>query len=185
MRNRLFAYAKTKTQISCLVTAQLISAFVFATQIVQFLFFLNLKFQASNHLLWLQSPVCVGPGRKPRRPVFSQRGSFNCVPDYLFPSFMKRKQKFFKRILHRFCPIIPVMNQQDVACFRSLRRTADNEKFFNLFFLHPFLASKIHNNTFKNKSNIGSTRQIQHVATPVDPFGCQTIQTIQTIQLKI
>ena len=29
-----FAYAKTKTQMSCAVTAQLISAFVFATQIV-------------------------------------------------------------------------------------------------------------------------------------------------------
>ena len=24
----------------------------------------------------VQSPICVGPGRKPRRPVFSQRGSF-------------------------------------------------------------------------------------------------------------
>ena len=32
--------------------------------------------QASSHLLLLYSPVCVGPGRKPRRPVFSQRGSF-------------------------------------------------------------------------------------------------------------
>ena len=36
---------------------------------------LNLKFQASSHLLWLYSPVCVGHGRKPRRPVFSERGS--------------------------------------------------------------------------------------------------------------
>ena len=36
---------------------------------------LNSKFQASSHLLWPYSPVCVGPGRKPRRPVFSQRGS--------------------------------------------------------------------------------------------------------------
>ena len=25
------------------------------------------------------SPVCVGPGQKPRRPVFSQRGSFTTV----------------------------------------------------------------------------------------------------------
>ena len=33
------------------------------------------EIQASSHLLWLYSPVCVGPGRKPRRPVFSQRGS--------------------------------------------------------------------------------------------------------------
>ena len=30
----------------------------------------------SSHLLLLYSPVCVGPGRKPLRPVFSQRGSY-------------------------------------------------------------------------------------------------------------
>ena len=36
------------------------------TRIVQSLFFLNPKFQASSHLLWLYSPVYVGPGRKPR-----------------------------------------------------------------------------------------------------------------------
>ena len=35
------------------------------------------KFQASSHLVWLYSPVCVGPGWKPRRPVFSERGSIN------------------------------------------------------------------------------------------------------------
>ena len=38
-------YSKRKTQISCAVTTQLISAFVFATRIVQFLFYLNPKFQ--------------------------------------------------------------------------------------------------------------------------------------------
>ena len=38
---------KTKTQISFTVTAKLISAFVFATRIVQSLFFLNPKFQGS------------------------------------------------------------------------------------------------------------------------------------------
>ena len=46
-----FAYAKTKAQISFAVTAKLISAFVFATRTVQFLFFLNPKFQASSPLL--------------------------------------------------------------------------------------------------------------------------------------
>ena len=54
-------------------------AFVFATRIVQFLFFLNPKFQASSLLLSLYSPVCVGPGRKSRKPVFSRRGSFIIV----------------------------------------------------------------------------------------------------------
>ena len=57
-------------------SASLFNAFVFATRIVQSLYFLNLKFQASSHLLWLYSPVCVRPGRKPRRPVFSHRGSY-------------------------------------------------------------------------------------------------------------
>ena len=59
--------------------AKPISAFVFTTLIVQSLYFLNTKFQASSHLLCLYSLVCVGPGRKPRRPVFSQRGSYNNV----------------------------------------------------------------------------------------------------------
>ena len=52
-------YAKTKTQISFVVTAKLISAFVFATRIVQSLFYLNTKFQASSHLVWLYILVCV------------------------------------------------------------------------------------------------------------------------------
>ena len=59
MRNGLFAYAKTKTQISLVVTAKLISTFVFATLIVQSLYFLNPKFKASSNLLWLYSLVCI------------------------------------------------------------------------------------------------------------------------------
>ena len=59
------AYAKTKTQISFAVTAKLISAFVFTTWIVQSLYFLNTNFQASSHLQWLYSLVCVIPGQNP------------------------------------------------------------------------------------------------------------------------
>ena len=94
-----FAYAKTKTQISFAVTAKLISAFVFATQIVQSIYYLNPKFQGSSHLLWLYSPLCVGPGRKPRRPVFSQRGSnvTSRIPHpYQFDyDHCKENQKYF------------------------------------------------------------------------------------------
>ena len=75
--NRIFAYAKTKTQISFAVTAKLISAFVFATRIVQSLSLLNTKFQASSHFLRRRSLICVGPGRKPRRPVFWRHGSYD------------------------------------------------------------------------------------------------------------
>ena len=59
------AFAKTKTQISFAVTAKLISAFVFAPWIVQFLFYLNPKFLASSSFLCLYRSVCVGPVRKP------------------------------------------------------------------------------------------------------------------------
>ena len=65
MRTPVFAYAKTEMQISFVVTAKLISAFVLATRIVESLYFLNPKFQASSHLLWLYRPVCVGPGQNP------------------------------------------------------------------------------------------------------------------------
>ena len=68
---------RSASRLSFAVTAKLISAFVFATWIVHSLIFLNPKFQASSHLLWLYSPVCFGPGQKPRRPVFSQRGSYD------------------------------------------------------------------------------------------------------------
>ena len=44
MRKPFFVYAKTRTQISCAVTAQLISAFVFASWIEQSLYFLNRNF---------------------------------------------------------------------------------------------------------------------------------------------
>ena len=36
-----------------------------ATRIVQFLFYLNPKFQASSSFLFVYRPVCVGPGRNP------------------------------------------------------------------------------------------------------------------------
>ena len=73
MRKPDFCICKNKAA----VTAQLISAFVFATRVVQFLFFLNPKFQACSHLLWLHRLVCVRPGWKPRRPVFSRCSSFD------------------------------------------------------------------------------------------------------------
>ena len=64
-----FAFAKAKV----LITVQLISAIAFATQItvVQSLYFLKSKVQAPSPLLWLYSPVFVGPGRKVRIKVFS------------------------------------------------------------------------------------------------------------------
>ena len=63
---------------------KLVRAFVFGIRVVQSLYNLNPKFQTSSHLLWLHSPVCVGPGRKPRRPVFSKRGSIMSLIKLVF-----------------------------------------------------------------------------------------------------
>ena len=76
VRKPAFCICENKDADQLCGTAQLISAFVFVTWIVQSLFYLKPKFQASSYLLWLYSLVCVGPGRKPRRPVFSQRSSY-------------------------------------------------------------------------------------------------------------
>ena len=62
----LFAYGKTKAQISCTVTAQLIRAFVYTSYLAQSLYFLNPNLQTSSYLLWLYSLVCVRPGGKPQ-----------------------------------------------------------------------------------------------------------------------
>ena len=69
--------AQVKAMISCSVynhTADLRLGFHFIDSAIPL--FLNPKFQASRHLLCLYSPVCVGPGRKPRRQIFSLRGSY-------------------------------------------------------------------------------------------------------------
>ena len=67
MRKQGFCKCKNKG------TDQLRRNYVFVTRIVQSLY---PKFQDYSHLLWLRSPVCVGPGRKPQKPVFAQRGSY-------------------------------------------------------------------------------------------------------------
>ena len=92
MRKPAFCICENKDADQLCGNAQLISVFVFATYIVESLYFLNAKFQASSHLVWLYSPVCVGPCRKPRRPVFSQRGSIDI-------SFCSLPRKLFKAIV--------------------------------------------------------------------------------------
>ena len=89
------------------VTVKLISAFVFATQIVQSLYFLNLKYQASSHLLWLYSTVRVGPGRKSRGPVFLQRGSYDVVVSWF--KIVWQTQKQAKKSMQSQCLRIHVL----------------------------------------------------------------------------
>ena len=69
-----FAYAKTKAQDSCAVTAQLISTFAFTIEIVQSLYFLNPIFQASGYR--------------------AADSAFLCYIDRLYTSHIMRKQAF-------------------------------------------------------------------------------------------
>ena len=53
--------------------------FVFAARIVQCPLLLNMEFQCFSLLLRLYRLVCVGPGLKPRRQVFSRCFSFGAI----------------------------------------------------------------------------------------------------------
>ena len=66
MRKHAFLLNKGADQLCG--TIQLISTFVFTIKIhvVQCLYFLYPKFQASSQLLWPYSQVCVRPGRNPQ-----------------------------------------------------------------------------------------------------------------------
>ena len=67
-------------------TAKLISAFVFATRLVQFLFYVYPKFQASSTFLCLCSSVCVGPVQKPHCWFSHEAAHFNFFFTCLFQS---------------------------------------------------------------------------------------------------
>ena len=61
VRKPVFAYVKTKMQISCTVPAKLISSFVFATWIVQSILYIHQKFPASSHILYGYSLLYIRP----------------------------------------------------------------------------------------------------------------------------
>ena len=92
---------KTKTQISCAVTAQLISAFVFASRMVQFHFYSNPKFQASSIIMRLYRPVCVKPSRKTKLLFFSCEGIY----DFTLEFFLARLHE-----VHRAIAVTPVVH---------------------------------------------------------------------------
>ena len=74
-RIKIFAYTKTKIQFSCAVTAQLISAFVFATWTEHFPTLLKAK--VSNFFSGSTGQFVsdlVEPGPKPQRLFFLRRG---------------------------------------------------------------------------------------------------------------
>ena len=76
-----FICKKTKVQISCADTAQLISAFVFATKIVQSLCFINLKVQASYLAMFCgcTAPLVLNLVGKPKERFCHDATQMKCV----------------------------------------------------------------------------------------------------------
>ena len=124
MRKPDFCLCKNKGEISFTLTAKLINAFVFATRIVQFLYFLNPEFPASSHLLCLYSSVCVGPGLKPRRPVFSRHGSNRVTNEAVIvqPCICKFYWSFIFLTPHVFSIFLFTMHtiQKKIKHYRSI-----------------------------------------------------------------
>ena len=75
-------------------------AFVFATRITQFLFYLNPKFQASSSFLCLYRPVCVGPVRKPHC-WFSHEAAHMSGPTADFITMKKQVTNIYIHV-HKF-----------------------------------------------------------------------------------
>ena len=64
VRNPAFCICENRGTDQLRSNCMLISAFVFATKIVQSLFFFNPKLQVASQVLCLYNSICVGPGWK-------------------------------------------------------------------------------------------------------------------------
>ena len=117
--------AKTKAQTSFAVTTKLINAFVFATQIVQTLFFLNPKVKSSRSSMLVVT--CVGPGLKPELLVFSSEGSYfsNCILSNASRSseshgYISSNCTADQRLCFRYTDstcTIPLLLKPEISCF--------------------------------------------------------------------
>ena len=107
MRKPAFCICENKDadqlRVSFAVTEKLISAFVFATRIVQSLFFVNTKFPASSHLLWLYSLVCLGPGRKPQDRFSHNEAQIRSLSVYLVLCF--EVDIVLELLMHVYCKV--------------------------------------------------------------------------------
>ena len=80
----------------------------------------------------------------------------NLTPSYISENFTRRNNLNTSLNLRSSSAGCFIPPKPRTECFKhSLRRYAANDKIFKLFFLHPFLASTIYNNTIKNKFDIG------------------------------
>ena len=96
------------------VTAKLISAFVFTTRIVQFLFYLNPKFQASSSFLCLYRSVCVRPVWKPHC-WFSHEAAQIITTTFLFSAKRFLEQYFSVESPTDSHPALSTLNRLCIA----------------------------------------------------------------------
>ena len=84
IRKQMFCICENKNADQLCGNRETDQRLCFCNQIVQSLYVLNPKFQASSHLLWLCSLVCVGPGLKPEcwfsPDAAHMTNRFNCFP---------------------------------------------------------------------------------------------------------
>ena len=121
--NRIFAYEKTKTQ------SKLIRAFVFTTWIVQYLSFLNPKFQISSYNEWLCSWFVLGLVRNPEDP-FSDIVAQLVNQSFVF-CLQKRKQDD-KKPLEEKIKTLKKRNAELAAIARRLEEKAKHLQQENL-----------------------------------------------------
>ena len=152
MRKPTICIREKKTQISFAVTAKLISVFVFATWIVQYLYFLNTKFQASSHLQWLHSLVCVRPRQNP-----------HCWFSRVAAHFL---------IVHGYgdVGIVPSCH------FWPIERTVSNEHHFQQIFIHitTVVTGSLYL-TFKVKPHWGIVFLIRKDSIPYHIISCHYV----------
>ena len=88
-----------------------------ASRIVQSLFFINPKFQASSHLLWLYRLVCVGPGQKPKR-WFSHDAAHLVSVEYVYTVCARNaKKESFSVLTDQICiGFVPKGPNQEMQC---------------------------------------------------------------------
>ena len=110
MRKPTFCICENKDADQLRVSAKLISAFVFSTWIVWYLYFLNSKFQASSHLQWVYSLVCVRTGQNP-----------HCWSSHVVAHMTKYKRKKNILNMHFSCHNIVCM----MSCLTSTVNSGD------------------------------------------------------------
>ena len=101
--------------------SKLISAFVFATRIVQLLFYLNPKFQASSSFLCLYRPVCIGPVRKPHCWFSHEAAHFRPTLKLQFKSLFSTPQYLTRGefIYCKFGAIRSVYGHHNIICISA------------------------------------------------------------------